>query len=48
VIRDLANRQQSGPEQLGVGSAEHRTLQGAENPSLRQRDTLAPLRLTYL
>jgi len=30
VIGDFPQRQQSGPEQLGVCSAEHRALQGFE------------------
>jgi len=42
VIGDFVNRQQSSPEQLGVGSAEHRTLQGFEPVDLAFSLPIAP------
>jgi hypothetical protein len=42
VIGDFAERQQSGPEQLDVCSAEHRALQGFEPVDLAFSLPIAP------
>jgi hypothetical protein len=42
VMGDFVHRQQSGPEQLRVGSAEHRTLQGFEPVDLAFSLPIAP------
>ncbi len=44
MMDNSTNRQQSGPKQLGIGSAEHRTLQGFEPVESRLNFSVSSLR----